>query len=450
MRTLLGLVILTTLAAQASAQDVFASNGPADCRSAAAAENQLIRQNLAEIRKQESDINTQYHNDILSCDPMDRGCKQDAIARQRQAMRDLQIQRNNELNRHNKAMIDINTGCRNGVVSQTSQTQGAIQAQEVLTPQGKQLLFKLGAEMNAIANAPQGDPATEFVKGLADWAGSTLQFLAQKPGAPVEQMAQGIMTYLTNDNAANHRALLGAAQQAVRDFQQNPARFLGANLPNLLPLPGGKAKALERIAQVEKAATRVKELAQAEKAFAGAYNKAIQDAERWGTQQGAASCFAQNACFPQSLAEAELYKVGGPLGNGTPYRIRGAYGTDLAHTSEQITERLRPYGENFAPRRPGTYTPEQLDQIWQGNPIAMPGGPDQIRGILEREGIDSQGIVFAEHRPTLNQQPGVAPNHAFNVRNENGTVRFVDTTMPGADPLFTAAQVQRWWFFPIQ
>ena len=70
-------------------------------------------------------------------------------------MRDLQIQRNNELNRHNKALIDINTSCRavvSGTNSPASQPSGGIPATEILTPQGKQLLFKLGAEMNAIVN----------------------------------------------------------------------------------------------------------------------------------------------------------------------------------------------------------------------------------------------------------------------------------------------------------
>jgi hypothetical protein len=265
-------------------------------------------------------------------------------------------------------------------------------------------------------------------------------------------MAKGFIDYLTNDNASNHKALQAAAQQAVKEFQQNPARFLGKNLPDLLPTPTGgfnKAKALERIAKVEKAANRIKQVAQAEKKVTNAYNNVIKQNQKFGAGTASKKCFATNACFVQSLGEAELYKTGGPLGNGSGWKIQGTYGTDMTHTPEQIFERLKPYGEGFAPRRVGTYNPEQLDMIWKGEPIPM-NGPDDIAKIVQREGVGSQGIVFVEMEPGVGQKPGDPLGHAFNVRNENGTVKFVDTTNPGMDPLFLSPVVRNWFFFPIQ
>lgn len=120
-------------------------------------------------------------------------------------------------------------------------------------------MFKLGAEMNVIADelhtTTAGNPGAEFVGGLADWAGETLQFLSQRPGVPLQQMAQSLADYLTNDNTDNHRQLRAAAEQALKEFKANPSRFIGKNLPNVLPAGGlNRAGALRQINAVEKAA----------------------------------------------------------------------------------------------------------------------------------------------------------------------------------------------------
>ena len=104
----------------------------------------------------------------------------------------------------------------------------------------------------------------------------------------------------------------------------------------------------------------------------------------------------------------------------------------------QTIRKLQPYGENFAPRIPGSFNPEQLDQIWKGVPINV-DGPDEIRKLLGREGPGSQGVVI-----TFTKRMG----HAFNAFND-GVVQFADDTNYGRNPLGHAPQVVSWFFFPL-
>ncbi len=333
---------------------------------------------------------------------------------------------------------------------------GAVRAEEILTPEHRQLLFKLGAEMNVIAKeqSQSRDPGSEFVGGMAQWARDQLQFLAQEPGVPVRQMAQGIIDYLLNDNSRNHQALKGAAQHAVAEFRKNPARFLGENLPNVLPGPGemlGGTKALRNIAQVEKAAGSLKQIASAERKFGKFYEGIIHNNQMFGSSTGP-KCFAKNACFPTALAEADLFRTGGPLGNGQRVRIRGVYDagtTDLQHTRAEIVQRLQSYGENYQPRHPASFTPEELREIQTGNPVEVTS-PEAIQNILQREGDGSQGLVFVKYRDGR-VAAGELSGHVFNAQNVRGAIEWIDHTLqPGADPLFTRNLVETWYFFPIQ
>ncbi len=367
-----------------------------------------------------------------------------------------------------------------GVATGDSPEGNRVRAEEILTPQGRTLLFQLGAEMNEIAKDQDGqrDAGSEFLGGLAEWAGGTIQLLAQKPGTPIEQTAKGIMDYLTNDNAANHRALRAAAEQAVRDFKKNPARFLGKNLPDMLPTPASasnRARALQRISQLEKGAERIKRMANAEKKLERFYKNVGPPGEGYGAKVQDHTCFAMNSCVDEALAEAQLFKTGGPVGDGTPWKIVGTRGLqtpqfpeapsgrppltpespnwpkgmpydpnqpllDLRHTPDQLYAKLKPYGDNFAPRKPGTYNPEQLDMIWNGRPIPM-DGPEHIATILKREGIGSQGLVIAEYK----QPKGNVSGHMVNFQNPDGTVAVVDRTGLRMD----VSEVESWLFFPI-
>jgi hypothetical protein len=118
---------------------------------------------------------------------------------------------------------------------------------------------------------------------------------------------------------------------------------------------------------------------------------------------------------------------------------------DFSHTPEQIYEKLQPHGEGFAPRRAGSYTPEQLDLIWNGRPISVEG-PEEIARILQREGPGSQGLVIVERTRPINVPEGGVFGHVLNAQNGNGLVDFVDRT----HMLGNVSEIQNWFFFPIQ
>jgi hypothetical protein len=255
-------------------------------------------------------------------------------------------------------------------------------------------VHQLSARIDAAARG-LGAAASEFLGGVLDWAKATLDFLAQKPGEPLNQIAQGIVSYLTNDNAANHAMLRGQAEEAVRQFQQNPARFTGQLVPNLLPLP--RAQALAQLARVEAAGSRALAVAANQQRFASAYNRILASAERRGPGAVGIStpgdaCFAQNACFPTAMAQDLLWR------SEQPYVIQGAQAVltnDLRTTAEQAFAALRQHNApGFAPRKPGLFTPPELDTIWQGIPLEA--DLDRMTGWLRANGEGSQAIVLAE------------------------------------------------------
>lgn len=445
------------LAHSITAGTVFAQTSVADdCFNARQDENRTHADHLAEIRKREIDVDATYRKRLEACRG-DRNCRADAVKQRSEEMVPVLQSRVDENARHSKALVDISrTKCvsTNRRNTRAPARDTGTTTETILEPGDRQRLFKLSAEMNAVAEEldDSGNAGLEFAKGLADWASGTLEFLAQKPGEPLHQMAKAIGDYLTNDNASNHRQLRAAAERAVQEFQKNPARFIGQNLPNAIPGPGalGKAPALRQLAQVERAAERLKALAAAERKFGNAYTKALQDGTKAGAK-ASSKCFATNACFPIALAEAELFKTGGPGGTGQPWRIRGArpWGAeDMAHTPDQVRARLKPYGDGFAPRRTGSYNPEQLDAIWQGNAIEM-NGPDDITRLLEREGVGSQGIVLIEFERLPTDAPDAVLGHALNVRNTGSRVEFVDKTLRGMEPTEYFPLVNRYFFFPL-
>ncbi len=278
----------------------------------------------------------------------------------------------------------------------------------------------------------------ELFTGIAEWGQENLQFLAQKPGVPLNQMAEGIVKYLTNNNSANHAALRAAAEQAVQEFQKNPARFIGKNLPNLVPMP--KAKALAQLARVKSGTQRVLNVSAAEQRFASAYKGSL--SAKVGTDAVGDACLATNACVPKAVAQDILWR------SEQPYVIKGVKVTDkldLAMEPDEIYALLQKHsGETFAPRNPNLYTPEQLDLIRQGIPLE--GSLDDIGDWLRKNGEGSQGIVFAEFHPIpeigLNDPRG----HAWNMRYYRRAIESLDNTGMVAKP----EQVKKFFWFPTR
>jgi hypothetical protein len=278
----------------------------------------------------------------------------------------------------------------------------------------------------------------ELFTGIAEWGQEQLNFLAQKPGVPLNQMAEGIVKYLTNKNSDNHAALRGAAEEAVKQFQENPARFIGKNLPNLVPLP--KAKALAQLAKVKSGTQRVLNVAAAEQRFASAYKGSL--TAKVGTDVVGDGCLATNACVRKAVAQDLLWR------SEEPFVIKGVKISDrpdLAMEPPEIYEVLNKHsGETFVPRKPDLYTPEQLDLIKQGIPIE--GTLEDIGNWLKNNGEGSQGIVFAEFHPIpeigLNDPRG----HAWNMRYHQKAIESLDNTGMVAKP----EQVKKWFFYPTR
>ncbi|BAH40579.1 MAG TPA: hypothetical protein DGD08_04195 [Gemmatimonas aurantiaca] len=457
------------------ARPVVAQTDARACDEARRAERTQHADNLAAINKRVVDVNNQYNKDHRACSvgrpssSQAQSCRRAAMDKRETAIQPVHDARSDEMARHTKANIDIVRGaCTSRPVSRPpaetdrgTPTPPAETEPPILATDESARVFKLGAEMNVIADelhtTTAGNPGAEFVGGLADWAGETLQFLSQRPGVPLQQMAQSLADYLTNDNTDNHRQLRAAAEQALKEFKANPSRFIGKNLPNVLPAGGlNRAGALRQINAVEKAAERVRRVATARRQVKGSIERTLRQNRSYGSGTPPQPCFATNACFPGAMAEADLFKAAGGVADDMPGGVRGVYpdtrpggfGDDMAHTPEQIFARLEPRGNGFAPRRTGSYTPEQLDEIWRGQPVQM-GSMNDINRLLEREGIGSQGLVFVEYRPGT--VPGMTDvrGHVFNAQNRNGTIRYVDHTEPGRVVAVNPAQLNRVFFFPM-
>ena len=443
-----------------SCSAVLSAQVSPECERARHDEEERHRDAQAEISKRQVDNSNEYNKKLIGCRNSD-SCRKDA--REERDVKQIKISQDasDENATYSKNLIDIGRGRCNTRPSAgpTSASAPADKESPILASGDQQRLFKLGAEMNTIADEvaqdAQGNSGAEFLKGLADWADGTLKMLAQKPGVPVQQQAQAIIDYLTNDNAANHRVLLQAAQQAEREFEKNPARFVGQNLPNALPTPGlgtlAKIPALRQLAAVENAANRIKSIASSRRAFSRTITNTLAENKQWGRTVGVNECFADNACFPTARAEAEMFRTDGPLNNGTPVTIRvhALETRNMVKTSAQITKNLSPVGANFTPRNPGTFTADQLAQIAQGNPISVKS-PAHIAQLLESEGVGSQGLVFVGYSPTSAHVAGSPLGHVMNVEKPTrAPAQFIDKTTPGKAPVLDRNRVSELWFFPM-
>ncbi len=103
-----------------------------------------------------------------------------------------------------------------------------------------------------------GDAAHQFLGGVADWTNNTLQFLAQKPGVPAQQLGAAITQYFTNNPYDNNLQTYQAAVQAIDEMKQNPAYFWGKNLPNVLMMAAMGSLGGEGAAEAETLAGEVR------------------------------------------------------------------------------------------------------------------------------------------------------------------------------------------------
>jgi hypothetical protein len=296
-------------------------------------------------------------------------------------------------------------------------------------------MLQLAAQMGAIARQA-GTAVDHFTAGLADWANGTLTFLAQKPGVPVSQAAQAIVKYLTSNTNENHAKLQAMAEKAVEAYQKDPARFLGQNLPNLLPLP--KLKALQQIAGIEKGTQEIATVAKAEQEFAkDMASTSVASEEKFAKSIGSGGAptdaFSRNACFKTALAQDHLWAA------GESFRIKGVYNLgadDLLINRFSAWRALKTKFPNAGSSSP-LFTAGQAFRLDRGVPINAT--MDEIKQYLERPG--SRGLIVAS-------APYIEFDHMFNARNDGGIFETLDApNRNDGSWLYTAPEV-RLTFFP--
>ena len=274
-----------------------------------------------------------------------------------------------------------------------------------------------------------------LLRGLQDWAISTLNMLLEEPGRPMNDLGEAIANYMNRSTNENHAALQAAAAKAVQQFEEDPARTVGAVAPNFLPLP--KVKALQQLAGVEKAAEEVVAIGQAEKQFTSVWNPEtpVEPSPVIKESNGMPpSGFAENSCFSTAIAQDQLWR------SDENFQIAGVQNTgqrNLLTTEAQVRQQLAAKFPD-AGTTSSAFTPTQLDELTVGQPIQS--SPQQIGNYLRgREG--NQGLVFVKNSPTTD-------GHVSNVRYYQGQIEYLDVPNNTKQASWIGNPNARVWFFP--
>ena len=281
-------------------------------------------------------------------------------------------------------------------------------------------LASIAQQMDAIKNEAgnSGMEAIEqFYRGMADMVGTNARFLAQKPGEPAQQISEAVLNYMTADHNANDAQLRQAAVDAVRQFRQNPAYFLGQNVLSVIPAAGCAAKATSRLKlfnRVTAAAKRLQKFSEAEDEFAKGTGSApwCSGGDQKAYNPGGAfeiNPFAeQKNCVPASIAGAQKSLTGKPL---TADDIRPVW-QDKASSRQEVMDLLR---KNF-----GHIDITDLDEdrmaLQREGDLLKVAGRSQIESELSQNG---RGALILT-------TDGAGNSHMFRAENIGGTVRYFD------------------------
>ncbi len=129
-------------------------------------------------------------------------------------------------------------------------------------------MMKLANELDRIADDFQDNAmaaSNQFCGGMADSLSKSAKFLAQKPGTVLPQMADGLLTYLTNDYNENNQQMYDDAVKAVDELEKNPARFFGEHAVDAAMSAAGGGGPVGGLGAVRKVGQTTKKLGQAEK-----------------------------------------------------------------------------------------------------------------------------------------------------------------------------------------
>ncbi len=187
----------------------------------------------AEKRKQQTDAVAQYQVGMRNCG-IDRGCKAEVTRQYRAEITRIANEYTLKVAEIRKHEIDCTTNGGQGPNSDPG------------IPSPTTGMYELSAELNTIRSNPLDNllgAADQFFKGLLDWGVGTLTFLAQPRGSFTEfgEPMKQVIDYLVHHKPGSFADQYEKARKGVETFAENPARTLGRELPNLVPMPSAKA-----------------------------------------------------------------------------------------------------------------------------------------------------------------------------------------------------------------
>jgi len=414
----------------------------------------------AERAKRMEDANAKETIGFRNCQT-DKACKDKVTQTWRDEVRKIQNDYTQAVADIRKREIDCNAGVMTG------------------KPVGSGPMYELAAQIDAIRNSALDNvlgAADNLFKGLLDWASGTLKFLAQprgdfdKFGAPMQQ----ILDYLVNHKPTSFEDQYKKMEAAVQQFQQNPARFIGQQIPNLIP--GGTAT--QEMNAVSSAARRLAVLNAEAKQFvplarklttpsklptrnvtpppltvgtrppvnppAGSLDRPLPPSfgnEPPRPRSGVPTTCYENQCWRNVQAVDRFWKTGvwnEPTPRGYPL-VEELH--DLPTPVSAIIQDLRKQAGGAQALDP-RHGPLGQQAHAHGIPVASSRG--QIEDVMGQLPPGSQGYAFIDWEMTVGNEV-IGGGHVVNVRTlQNQTVEFFDRATQQTAGLLGAVDPQIW------
>ncbi|HRZ86261.1 MAG TPA: hypothetical protein P5287_00450 [bacterium] len=275
-------------------------------------------------------------------------------------------------------------------------------------------MMDLAREMDRVATEMQKhatEASNEFFGGMADSIKRSAEFLAQKPGSCVPQMAKNISDYLTNDYKENNQKLYDEAVKAVDEIQKNPARFFGEHAGDIALAAGG---AMGEMGAIPRAAEAAGE--------AGAAGKMGQIAK--GMEKAGGKAAGEGAQAAGGVAR------------------EGKAAEKMAAQQQKQAERVRQAKEQLRRERSGGSGPQQQPppqragkQSPQGN-VSKEQQADRMRRAEERARAEKQRMQEEQARrspPMQKKQPEEDLGETKKITGEDAKPGAADEAMTAAE-----------------
>lgn len=450
------LLSVGVLAAPALAQSESAA-----LRACADQRRQSTQEADAEKRKQQTDAVARHKIALRNCGN-DAACKSAATRTYHDEQREIANRYTEAAAAIRKVEIDCQQAARSG--------RGAAPAAA-----SRDEMIRLRAELNEILQAPSLNPlaaAGEFFRGLLDWAAGTLQVMADRPGRPVE----ALVDYLVNHRPESFAQQFERGERALREFQDNPAYFLGKNAPNFVPMPAPQAAAASsrmvnagrRLTQLNAEANRFApvgrqlltptrnlpraplDIGPPPLAGPGSVRPPMRgrglDPPPYGNsapspRSGIPPTCYENQCFKNTQAVADYWETGQwvePSPRGYPLAEELS---DLPTISERVIQDLR---HRYGGARAKDPFHGDHGQLAHSLGIPVSATKESIEQALGKAGPGAQGRVFVQWERQVGSDV-LRGGHVVNVRAlPGGGVEFFDRATQGVAHLLGAVEPALW------